>query len=203
MKRGHHQVFKYKFSLFIMKPVGNIRKKNLRIFTFSNSLMAFAFGLFGPFYLIFINDLGGSIENFGIAVGLVVLSGALMSLIAGKYSDKFGRKPFLILGGYASAIIVFLYTIIGSLWQLYLLQILSGIIISIFETSEHSFLGDITKKQERGTEIGKYRVFVGIAEALAIFMGGFLVGKFGFEIMFYIISIFFVISTTIMFKLNE
>src|SRR3989338_2422572 len=117
-----------------MSLIEKIRKKNLRIFTFSNSLMALAFGLFGPFYLIFINDIGGSIENFGIAVGLVVLSGALVSLIAGKYSDKFGRKPFLILGGYASAIIVFLYTIINSVWQLYTLQIVSGIIISIFET---------------------------------------------------------------------
>ena len=76
-------------------------------------------------------------------------------------------------------------------------------IISIFETSEHSFLGDITEKQKRGTEIGKYGVFVGIAEALAIFIGGFLVGKFGFEIMFYIISIIFVVSTTVMFKLKE
>ena len=46
--------------------------------------MALAFGLFGPFYLIFINDIGGSIENFGIAVGLVVLSGALISLVAGR-----------------------------------------------------------------------------------------------------------------------
>src|SRR3990167_6073494 len=111
------------------------RKRNFKFFTFSNSLMALAFGLFGPFYLIFINDIGGSIENFGIAVGLVVLSGALVSLFTGKYSDKFGRKPFLILGGYASAILVFLYTIIGSIWQLYMLQIFNGLIVSLFETS--------------------------------------------------------------------
>ena len=165
--------------------------------------MALAFGLFGPFYYIFINEIGGSIENFGIAVGLVVLSGALVSLIAGKYSDKFGRKPLLIFGGYASAIIVFLYTIIGSLWQLYLLQIFSGLVIAIFETSEASFLGDLTKKEKRGAEIGKYDAFVGIAEALAIFSGGFLAGRFGFEIVFYIVSIIFIISTTIMFKIRE
>ena len=54
--------------------------------------MALAFGLFGPFYFIFINDIGGSVENFGIAVGLVVLSGALTSLIIGKSSDKLGRR---------------------------------------------------------------------------------------------------------------
>lgn len=183
--------------------VEKIRKRNLRIFTFSSSLMALAFGLFGPFYYIFISKIGGSIENFGIAVGLVVLSGALMSLIVGRYSDKFGRKPFLIIGGYASAIIVFLYTVISSLWQLYLLQIFSGLVISIFKISEFSFLGDITKKEKRGIEIGKYDAILGIAEALAIFIGGFLVGRFGFELVFYIVAIIFVISTTIMFKLRE
>jgi len=133
-------------------------RKNFKLFTFSNSLMALAYGLFGPFYLIFINDIGGSIENFGIAVGLVALSGALMSLLAGKYSDNIGRKPLLIIGGYASALIVFLYTIIGSLWQLYLLQIFSGIVISLFETSESTYLADITEKQKRGEAIGKYEL---------------------------------------------
>jgi len=179
------------------------RKRNLRIFTLSNSLMALAFGLFGSFYFIFINNFGGSIENFGIAIGLTVLCGALMSFITGKYSDKFGRKPLLIIGGYASAIIVFLYTIIGSLWQLYLLQIFSGIIISIFEPVESAYLADVTKKLKRGYEIGKYIALIGIAEALAIFAGGFLIGKLGFEIVFYIVSIFFIISTTILFKLKK
>lgn len=186
-----------------MNLINKINKKNLKIFTFSNSLMALAFGLFGPFYLIFINDIGGSVENFGIAVGLVVLAGALISLVAGKYSDSIGRKPLLIIGGYASAIIVFLYTVIGSIWQLYLLQIFSGLIISVFETAESAYLADITEKQKRGHDIGKYDAYVGFAEALAIFAGGFLAGKFGFEIIFYVVSIIFVISTTVMFKLRE
>ncbi len=183
--------------------MGAKNKRNLKIFTLSNSLMAFAFGLFGPFYYIFINNLGGSIENFGIAVGLVVLSGALVSLFAGKYSDRVGRKPFLIFAGYASAVLVFLYTIINSIWQLYLLQVLNGLIVSLFETSESSFLGDITEKESRGADIGKYDAFVGIAEAFAIFAGGFLAGRFGFELVFYIVSVIFIITTTIMLKLKE
>lgn len=165
--------------------------------------MAFAFGLFGPFYYIFINDIGGTIENFGIAVGLVVLSGASVSMISGKYSDKFGRKPFLIIGGYASAILVFLYTIIDSLWQLYTLQILNGIIVNLFETSESSFLGDVTEKKSRGVNIGKYKAVVGIAEGLAILAGGFLAGGFGFKIVFYVVSTIFVITTTILLKIKE
>lgn len=186
-----------------MGEIKNTKKRNLRIFILSNSVMAFALGLFGPVYYLFINNIGGSIENFGIAVGLVVLSGALVSLFAGKYSDKHGRKLFLIFGGYASAVLVFLYTIINSVWQLYILQIFNGLIVSLFDTSEASFLGDITEKESRGADIGKYIAFLGIAEALAIFIGGFLVGKFGFEIVFYIVSIIFIITTTIMLKLKE
>jgi len=180
-----------------------LRKKNLKIFTFSNSLMALAVGLFGPFYYLFISDIGGSIENFGIAAGLLVLSGALFSLVAGKFSDKIGRKPFLIIGGFASAIIVFLYTIIGSIWQLYLLQIFSGVITAGFETAEGAYLGDVTSKNKRGEEVGKYDAMIGIFEAVAIFVGGFLAARFGFEILFYIVSIIALISTLVMLRLKE
>ena len=181
----------------------NSRKKNFRIFTFSNSLMALAVGLFGPFYYIFINDMGGSIENFGIAAGLLVLSGAIFSLFAGKFSDKIGRKPFLIVGGFASAIIVFLYTIIDTNWQLYLLQIFSGIITAGFETAEGAYLGDLTDHNKRGEEIGKYDALIGVSEAVAIIAGGFLVGKFGFETVFYIVSFVCLISTFVMLGLKE
>ena len=181
----------------------NSRKKNFNIFTFSNSLMALAVGLFGPFYYLFINDMGGSIENFGIAAGLLVLSGALFSLFAGKFSDKIGRKPFLIIGGFVSAIIVFFYTIIDATWQLYLLQIFSGIIIAGFETAEGAYLGDLTDHNKRGEEVGKYGALIGISEAVAIITGGFLAGRFGFETIFYIVSFICLISTFVMLGLRE
>jgi MFS transporter, DHA1 family, multidrug resistance protein len=185
-----------------MKPQ-NSRKKNFNIFTFSNSLMALAVGLFGPFYYIFINDLGGSIENFGIAAGLLVLSGALFSLFAGKFSDKIGRKPFLVIGAFASAIIVFLYTVIDSTWQLYLLQIFSGIIAAGFETAEGAYLGDLTDHNKRGEQVGKYDAILGVSEAFAIIVGGFLAGRFGFEIVFYIVAIISLISAFVMLRLKE
>ena len=181
----------------------NSRKKNFNIFTFSNSLMALAVGLFGPFYYIFIHDIGGSIENFGIAAGLLILSGALFSLFAGKFSDKIGRKPFLVIGGFASVIIVFLYTVIGSIWQLYLLQIFSGIITAGFDTAEGAYLGDLTDHSRRGEQVGKYDFIIGASEALAIVAGGFLAGRFGFEVVFYIVAIISLISALVMLNLNE
>ena len=156
----------------------NSRRRNFDIFTFSNSLLALSVGLFGPFYYLFINDIGGSIENFGIATGLLVLSGALFSLFAGKFSDKIGRKPFLVIGGFATPLIVLLYTVIDATWQLYLLQIFNGIIAAGFETAEGAYLGDLTDHGKRGEQVGKYDFIIGVSEALAIVSGGFLAGRF-------------------------
>ena len=66
-----------------------------------------------------------------------------------------------------------------------------------------AFLGDITKKARRGRDIGKYNALLGIAEAAAIFVGGFLTGIFGFEIVFYIVALIFIGSTTVLFRVKE
>lgn len=181
----------------------NLKRKNFNVFTFSNSLMSLAIGLFGPFYYLFISDMGGSIENFGIAAGLLILSGALFSLFVGKFSDKIGRKPFLVIGGFTTSIIVFLYTVIDATWQLYLLQIFSGIIATGFKTAESAYLGDLTDHNRRGEQIGRYNFVIGTFEALAIIAGGFLAGRFGFEIVFYIVAIISLISAFVMLKLKE
>jgi len=109
----------------------------------------------------------------------------------------------LIIGGFASAIIVFLYTIISSIWQLYLLQIFSGIIIAGFKTAEGAYLGDLTDHSKRGEEVGKYDAIIGVSEALAIVVGGFLAGRFGFEVVFYIVATISLISAFVMLKLKE
>jgi MFS family permease len=77
------------------------------------------------------------------------------------------------------------------------------LIIAIFEISESAYLADLTTKHERGKDMGKYWAFLGIAEASAIIIGGFLVGRFGFKTIFYVVSIMFIISTTVMLKLNQ
>lgn len=186
-----------------MKYAEKTRNKTLNLFIFSNILLAIATGLFLPFYLVFIDKIGGSIENFGFALGFIALSGALTSLIFGKYSDKIGRKPFFIISGYFSALIVLLYTLVNLLWQLYLIQILSGFIIALFEISESSFLGDLTRKNNRGSEFGKYYAIIGIIEASAIFLGSWLAEKFSFKVMAYLVSAIFIIATSFILRISE
>src|SRR3989338_5295527 len=104
---------------------------NYRLFLLSNSSLAFALGLFMPFWIVFLQDFGGSIEQFGFSIGLMMLAQSITSYFVGRYSDKFGRKVFLIIGGFILSGIVFAYTLITSLVHLYVLQIINGITSSM------------------------------------------------------------------------
>ena len=125
-------------------------KDNYNIFLFANSILALGMGLFGPFWIVFLRDFSGGIEPFGIAVGLSVLVKSLTSYWLGKASDKFGRKIFLIASGYLLSVVILAYTLITSLIQLYLLQIIDGITDAMSTTMETIFFRRYNRKGFKG-----------------------------------------------------
>lgn len=181
----------------------NALRINYRILLLSNSVMAFAIGLFMPFWIVFLQDFGGSIESFGFAIGLMALSQSITSYFCGRYSDRVGRKIFLIIAGFAITAVIIAYTLITSMIQLYILQVVNGITQAIQMTMETTMLGDVTKKVSRGADIGKYHAVIGILAAIAMMGGGFLVGQLGIKIIFYITAVLFFISTIVLFYIKE
>jgi len=177
---------------------------NLSIFTISNSILQFAGGLIGPFYIVYVQKIGGgSIENLGIAFGILGIFSALTAYFAGKYSDKLGRKPLLILTGYLSAILFLLYLLVKTSLQLFVLQAVVGIVGSIFRVVSNVLLADITHHKIRGMQIGLYNLIVGGFTSLALIAGGFLIGKIGFVVVFYIFAALTIIATTMLFLIKE
>ena len=181
-----------------------MKLNNLTIFTISSSILQFAAGLIGPFYIIYVQKVaGGSIENLGIAFGILGLCAALATYFAGKYSDKIGRKPLLIVAGYLDAILFLLYLFVKTPLQLYILQAVVGITGSISQVISRVLLADITRLKIRGAQMGMYNLITGIFVSLALFIGGFLIAKLGFEIMFVIFSSLSIVSTTMLFWIKE
>ncbi len=177
---------------------------DLSIFTISSSILQFAGGLIGPFYIVYVQKLGGgSIENLGISFGVLGIFSAVTAYVAGKYSDKLGRKPFLILTGYMTAVLYLFYLLVRSNLQLLILQAIVGIVGSIFGIVSGILLADITHHKIRGMQIGLYNLIVGVFTSLALIIGGYLIGKLGFVVVFYIFSGLTVISTTMLFLMKE
>lgn len=169
-------------------------KKNYKFLLISDLIGSFFISLLGPFYTLFVNNLSGNFENFGIAFGIAGVAFSLTSYFAGKYSDRFGRKIFLVYSSFIAALSIIAYTFINTITQLFVLQLVNGVISAIYSTTETSLLADITKKSDRGKQIGKYNAIVGTFASLGVIISGFLVSKYGFELMFYIAGLGLFIS---------
>lgn len=179
------------------------RLSNMTIYTVYASFWKFAFGLMSPFIVLFMKDLSGSVEQVGIASALLVFVFSVIAYFAGKYSDKFGRKPVLILFLYAESIAILSYAFVQTVVQLYILQILLGALSAVTGIVDFSLISDITSKKTRGAQIGKLLLIVGMFNAAALVIGGYLVGRFGYDVIFYLVSAVGFIGTTALFWIKE
>ena len=186
-----------------MENTSRTRLVNYRILLSSDAIDSFALGLFGPFYVVFIQDFGNSFESFGFAIGVRVLAGSVTSYFAGSLSDRIGRKKLLVGTGFAFAAIIFTYTLITSLVELYALQVVAGVVGTASSTTSEAFLGDITEEKSRGKDVGRLYAITGIAAALAIMGGGYTLRWFGVEVIFYSVAALLVISTLILLSIKE
>ena len=177
--------------------------RNLLIFTTVSSVWAIIFGLIGPFYVVYVERLSGGMEKLGIAFSIMILLQSLTSYLAGHFSDRLGRRPFLFVTAYADTIILFLYTIIHQTYQLYLLQAMLGIANGIADTISTSLLGDLTVKEKRGKAIGRFNAIVGLSSAAGLSLGGYMAKFYGLKSLFYLASVVVALSTVLLFFIKE
>lgn len=177
--------------------------RNLLLFTTVSSIWAIVLGIIGPFYVLQVEKLSRGMEKLGIAFSIMVLVQSLTTYFAGRFSDKLGRKPFLLVTAFTDAATLFLYTVIKETYQLYLLQAMLGVTNGIAGTIGTSFLGDLTIKEKRGKTVGKFNAIVSLCAATGLALGGYLVKLYGLKSLFYLASITVACSTVFLFFIKE
>lgn len=142
-------------------------------------------------------------EKLGFAFSIMILLQSATTYFAGRYSDRLGRRPFLFATAYADAAILFLYTIISEAYQVYILQALLGVTNGVMGTIKASLLADLTTRAKRGRNIGKFNAIVSLASAIGLSLGGYVVKLYGIKSLFYLASIVVVLSTILLFFMEE
>ena len=117
-----------------------------------------------------IEELTGSTDNIGLWNGLLVALWAVMqflcSPIIGSLSDRFGRRPVILISVAGLALDFLLMALAPNLWWLALGRILAGVTSSSF-TSTFAYMADIMPPERRARGYG----LIGAA-----FSGGFVAG---------------------------
>ncbi len=145
--------------------------------------------LFAIFLVVFIGLLGFSIilpllpyyaQTFGanpVLIGLLVASYAAAQLISapilGRLSDRYGRRPILIVSTIGTFLSLIMIALAGNLWILFASRILDGLTGGNISVAQ-AYITDVTDARNRSRGLGLIGAAFGLGFIFGPALGGFL-----------------------------
>jgi len=161
------------------------KNRNLAILFFTLVVVMLGFGMIIPILPFLVEEFGGNGLAMGLLMAIFSLMQFLFSPIWGGLSDRFGRKPILLLGALGNGLTMIGFGLATNLWTLYLFRALGGILSSATMPTAMAFIGDSTEEHERGGGMGIVGAAMGVGMVLGPGIGGMLGGK-SFHIPFFL-----------------
>jgi DHA1 family tetracycline resistance protein-like MFS transporter len=121
------------------------------------------------------NDTASAARIFGLFGTAWALMQFLFSPILGGLSDRFGRRPVVLLSNFGLALDYVLMALAPSLIWLFVGRVISGITSASVSTA-FAYIADVTPPERRATMFGKIGVAFGAGFILGPAIGGLLGG---------------------------
>ena len=163
------------------------------------------------FLIVFIDLLGFSLilpllpfyaETFGATpfqIGLLVAAYAAAQLVGapllGRLSDRFGRRPVLLISLIGTFIGFLILGFANSLWMLFASRLLDGFTGGNISVAQ-AYITDITDENDRAKGLGFWGAAVGVGFIIGPALGGFLAQFLGIRILKLAFGAFHLIALT-------
>jgi DHA1 family tetracycline resistance protein-like MFS transporter len=130
------------------------------------------------------DDLSRASHYFGILVSLYAAMQFLFAPVIGGLSDRFGRRPVILLSLLGAAASYLLSALAPELWWLYVGRIIAGITGASFSAAG-SYVADVTPPEKRAASFGLVGAVFGLGFILGPALGGVL-GDIGLRVPYFV-----------------
>lgn len=128
----------------------------------------------------------GGIELYTWVITIYMLTSTIVTVIVGKLSDMYGRKPFLLIGIVIFSIGAFLAGTSGNIYQMITYRGIQGVGGGVIMSATITAVGDLFAPRERAKWTGVIMAVFGFASVLGPTLGGFLVDHMPWHWLFWI-----------------
>lgn len=173
--------------------------KRGRILLVSSALWYFGEGMFGPLFAVFAQDIGGNILDVTSAWAAFLVVTGICTIFVGKIADAFQKKrgaEIMLVMGYAlNAALTFAYAFISTPQQLFLVQAGLGIAVALSASTWLSLYSKATMHDQSASAWSLEGGLQKIVDAIAIFIGGYIVTHYSFTTLFLLMGMIQTVAT--------
>lgn len=145
-----------------------------------------------------IAELGG-MEYYSWIFTIYMLASSVTAILAGKLSDIYGRKPFILLGLGVFIIASLLCGLAETIIQLILYRALQGLGGGLIMSTAFTAIGDLFAPRERGRWQGVMSGVFGLASVFGPTLGGYIVDNADWHWIFWIFLPFGIVAFALIF----
>ena len=161
-----------------------LNKKIFGVLFFAIFATVTGVGIVVPLLPVYAHDLGASGIYIGLVFGAFALSRTLFLPYFGRLSDKKGRKPLIVTGLFAYAIISFVFLGFHSVEALIILRFVQGISSAMILPVVQAYVGDITPPGREGFTMGMFNMSLFFGLSIGPLAGGVIHDRFSLNAAF-------------------
>jgi MFS transporter, DHA1 family, multidrug resistance protein len=135
-------------------------------------LVMAGFGIIIPVLPFFAEKVGANPTQLGLLMAVYSFMQLIFAPIWGRLSDRYGRKPILLIGIIGLTISFFLFAVSTELWMLFAARILGGLLSSATMPTAMAYVADVTTPENRGKGMGMIGAAVGLGFIFGPAIGG-------------------------------
>lgn len=156
------------------------------------------FGIVIPILPLLIERIGGGPFLVGVVIALFSLFQFLFSPILGRLSDKYGRRPILVISSFINAASYLLIFLSQAFWIVVIARIIAGIGSANISVAQ-AYIADISSAHDRTKKLGYIGAAFGLGFIVGPLLGGVIGEKFGIGAPFLIPAILSAVNTLLIF----